>query len=108
MLRLADLTRARFEFDTTVQEEQLSARAILSGADLVAEGHRDITVGAFNLRVRLERIADPTALPTTATGKINLRLPGGNSAIYVRGNQFDGHQVWTSPLFVTRTVGRPQ
>lgn len=108
VVRLADLSRARFEFDTTVREEKLSASAILSGADLMAEGHRDMTVGALNLRVRLERIADPKALPTTATGGLNLHLPEGNSAIYLRGNQFDGHQVWTSPLFVTRTAGRPQ
>lgn len=108
VVRLADLSRARFEFDTTVREEKLSASAILSGADLMAEGHRDITVGALNLRFRVERIADPKALPTTATGGLNLHLPEGNSAIYLRGNQFDGHQVWTSPLFVTRTAGRPQ
>ncbi|OIN82450.1 hypothetical protein [Mycobacterium malmoense] len=108
VVRLADLSRARFEFDTTVREEKLSASAILSGADLMAEGHRDMTVGALNLRVRLERIADPKALPTTATGGLNLHLPEGNGAIYLRGNQFDGHQVWTSPLFVTRTAGRPQ
>lgn len=108
VVRLADLSRARFEFDTTVREEKLSASAILSGADLMAEGHRDITVGALNLRFRVERIADPNALPTTATGGLNLHLPEGNSAIYLRGNQFDGHQVWTSPLFVTRTAGRPQ
>lgn len=108
VVRLADLTRAQFEFDTTVEEEKLSASTILSGADLIAEGHRDVAVGALNLRVRLERIADPKALPTTVTGELNLHLPDGNSAIYMRGNQFDGHQVWTSPLFVTHNVGNPQ
>lgn len=107
VIRLADLSRARFELDATVQEDVLRTRASLSGAELVAEGHRDIAVGGLNLRVRLERIADPMALPTTVTGALNLQLPKGDSAIYVRGKQFDGHQVWTSPLFVTRTVGTP-
>lgn len=107
VIRLADLSRARFELDATVQEDGLRTRASLSGAELVIEGHRDITVGGLNLRVRLERIADPKALPTTVTGELNLQLPKGDSAIYVRGKQFDGHQVWTSPLFVTRTMGTP-
>lgn len=108
VVRLADLRRARFEFDTAVQEDNLRAEGILTGAELIADGHRDIAVGGLNLRVRLERIADPKALPTTVAGDLNLRLPAGDSAIYVRGTQFDGHQVWTSPLFVTRTVGTPQ
>lgn len=107
VVRLADLNRARFELDATVHEDGLRTQANLSGAELVAEGHRDIAVGGLNLRVRLERIADPKALPATVTGELNLRLPGGDSAIYVRGKQFDGHQVWTSPLFVTRTAGAP-
>lgn len=105
LIRLADLGRARFELETTVHEEDLRARVSLSGQELADQRHHDVAVGALNLRVRLERIADPEALPTAVTGEVNLRLPDGNSAIYLRANQFDGHQVWTSPLFVTRTAG---
>lgn len=108
VVSVADLTRARFDIETRVHEEDLSAHVALSGADLVAEGHHDVAVGALNLRVRLERVADPKALPTTVTGEVDLRLPVGDSAIYLRGNQFDGHQVWTSPLFVQRNAGGPQ
>lgn len=108
VVRLADLARARFELDTTVHEEKLTAGVTLTGADLIGDGHRDVTVGGLNLQVRLERIAEPAALPTTLTGDLALHLPARNSATYLRATQFDGHQVWTSPLFVTRTVGQPR
>jgi hypothetical protein len=108
VVRLADLSRARFELDATVQEDNLRNQAVVSGAELIADGRRDIAVGGLNLRICLERIADPKALPTTVAGELNLHLPAGDSAIYVRGKQFDGHQVWTSPLFVARTIGPSQ
>jgi hypothetical protein len=51
--------------------------------------------------LHLERIADPAALPTTVTGELALGLPSSASAVYLRAKQFDGHQVWTSPLFIS-------
>lgn len=108
LIRLADLARARFEFDTTVAEEGIGAAFSVAGDELITHGHHEINVGALNLHFRVERIAEPTALPSTVTGDLTLNLPAGDSAIYVRANQFDGHQVWTSPLFVTRTPGRAQ
>lgn len=106
VVRLADLSRARFELEATVREDNLTANVTLTGADLITDGHRDVVVGGLNLRVRLERIAEPAALPTTVVGDLNLQLPPGDSATYLRATQFDGHQVWTSPLFVTRDTGR--
>lgn len=108
VVRIADLTRARFELETTVHEEDLSASMTVSGAELIADCHRQVEVGALNLRIHIERIANPAALPITVTGDLALRLPEGNSAIYLRANQFDGHQVWTSPLFVSRRTEQPR
>ncbi|QLL07600.1 hypothetical protein [Mycobacterium vicinigordonae] len=105
LVRLADLSRARIELETTVQEDNLTTHVALRGADLVADGSRDVSVGGLNLKIRVERIAEPTALPETVVGNLNLQLPSGDSAAYLRAMQFDGHQVWTSPLFVTRPKG---
>lgn len=107
VVRLADLHRARFELQTAVEEEHVDAAVQLTGAQLIDEGHRDVAVGGLNLRIRLERIAEPHLLPTTVTGDVALHLPMGNSATYLRATQFDGHQVWTSPMFVTRSEKQP-
>ncbi|MEE6178009.1 hypothetical protein [Mycobacterium sp. 050134] len=105
MVRISDLDRAQLVLDTTVHEEDLSASMTVAGADLLAGEHHEVALGGLNLRVRVERIAEPAALPVTVTGELALHLPEGNSAIYLRANQFDGHQVWTSPLFVSRGAG---
>jgi hypothetical protein len=103
VLRLSDLAAARFHLESSVLEDDLSANLTVSGAELIDDGSREIQVGGLNLHVRVERIAEPTALPTTVTGNLAVQLPVGTSATYLRASQFDGHQVWTSPLFVTRT-----
>lgn len=108
VVRVADLAAARFDLETTVREEPLRATMTLTGADLIRDRHHEVAVGALNLRVRAELIAEPAALPATVTGELALRVPEGDSAIYLRASQFDGHQVWTSPLFVTRAGSRPR
>ncbi|CAM2839843.1 hypothetical protein BST27_08645 [Mycobacterium intermedium] len=100
--RLADLGRTRFEIEARVLEDDLTTGFTVNGADLIADGHRDVEVGGLNLRIRLERIAEPAALPSTVKGDLKLHLPPADSAMYLRARQFDGHQVWTSPLFVRR------
>lgn len=102
VVRVADLVDATFELDTTVREDALSVNLVVTGAELIAHGSHEHRVGGLNLCIRLERIAEPTALPATVTGAVELQLPDGDSATYLRARQFDGHQVWTSPLFVTR------
>ncbi|MDR3663824.1 MAG: hypothetical protein P4L86_26130 [Mycobacterium sp.] len=103
VIRLADLADAHLELQATVREEGQTIQEVVTGAELIAHTHRDVTVGGLNLRIRAERIAEPSALPSTVSGELNLQLPVGLSAGYLRATQFDGHQVWTSPLFIERT-----
>ncbi|OHV03831.1 hypothetical protein BKN37_13000 [Mycobacterium talmoniae] len=105
VLRLGDLRRARFDLETRVLEDDRRAQLAVTGAELIDHGRREIAMGGLDLKLRLERIADPAALPVTVTGGLNLGLPIGHSATYLRAQQSDGHQVWTSPLFVHRLVG---
>jgi hypothetical protein len=102
MVRLADLARARFVIDTTVIEDGHRVTMTLTGAELIAQGWQEQNAGGLNLRIRAERIAEPSALSSTATGALTVGLPREHSAIYLRARQQDGHQVWTSPLFVAR------
>jgi len=105
IVRVEDLADARFTIEASVREDALRADLTVTGAELLEAGHRELAVGGLNLRIILERIAEPDDLPVTISGGVDLALPTGDSATYVRARQFDGHQVWTSPLFVTR-VGR--
>jgi hypothetical protein len=102
VLRLSSLAQARLELSTTVSEDDLEAALTVSGEDLIRDGHHDVTVGGLNLAVRVERIADPARLPVNANGRLLLDLPDADSAVYLRARQADGHQIWTSPLFVSR------
>jgi len=103
IVRLADLAAARFHLQVAVHEDGLSADREFSGSELIDDGVLETTMGGLNLRVRAERVAEFSALPTTVTDDLVLDLPHGASAAYVRATQSDGHQVWTSPLFVTRS-----
>ncbi|MGB8405305.1 MAG: hypothetical protein WCE30_14690 [Mycobacterium sp.] len=107
VVRVADLADARFEIDAAVREDALTANFTVTGTELLDAGYRDAEVGGLNLRIRLERIAEPAELPATVTGEVDLALPVGTSSTYLRARQFDGHQVWTSPLFVTRSEVNP-
>jgi hypothetical protein len=74
----------------------------VTGADLIAARQREIAVGGLNLTLTVERIAEPATLPVTVDGALTISLPPTDSAVYLRARQADGHQVWTSPLFVSR------
>jgi hypothetical protein len=102
IVRLADLADARLQIHTGVKEDGLEAGLSVTGAELLAGGNREIAVGGLNLTLRVERITDPAALPITVNGKLTIDLPPGDSAVYLRARQSDGHQVWTSPLFLNR------
>ncbi|WP_319434942.1 hypothetical protein [Mycobacterium sp. RTGN5] len=102
VLRLSTLAEARLDLFTTVIEDNLDTALTLRGEDLIRDGHHDIAVGGLNLTMRVERIADPASLPVNANGRLLLDLPDADSAVYLRARQADGHQIWTSPLFVSR------
>lgn len=107
VLRLSALTQTRLDLFTTVIEDNLETALTVSGDDLIRDGGRDVAVGGLNLTLRVERIAEPAALPVNAHGRLALDLPATDSAVYLRGRQADGHQVWTSPLFVSRSDRNP-
>lgn len=102
VLKLSGLAQARLELFTTVIEDDLEATLSVTGEQLMNTGHHEIAVGGLNLTVRVERIADPATLPVSATGRVQLELPRTDCAVYLRARQADGHQLWTSPLFVSR------
>ena len=102
IVSLAELANARLRIDATVEEDGLHAGLSVTGAELLAAGDREIAVGGLNLVLRVERIADLTTLPITVNGKLAIDLPPTDTAVYLRARQADGHQVWTSPLFVNR------
>jgi len=105
ILSLADLANARLYLESTVLEDGTHTDIIITGDELIQHGHREFGFGGLNLALHVERIADPAALPNTVTGELTLALPLGHSATYLRAKQSDGHQVWTSPLFIHRTAG---
>lgn len=102
IVSLAELADARLQITTAVEEDDLHADLSVTGAELIADGDREIAVGGLNLTLRVERIADPASLPVTVNGKLAIDLPSTDTAVYLRARQADGHQVWTSPLFVNR------
>jgi hypothetical protein len=102
VLRLADLARARFDLEVTVLEDGLRRSLAVDGAELLRDGRRELSLGGAGLYVCVERIAEPAALPLTVRGDFTIGVPPGDSALYLRARQWDGHQAWTSPLYVTR------
>lgn len=103
---LADLPSARLHIETSIAEDGHDADLAITGAQLLAAAHHEIPVGGLNLALTVERIADPAALPVTISGQLAVDLPPADSAVYLRARQADGHQVWTSPLFISRDSAR--
>lgn len=104
IVSVADLASSHLQVDTSIVEDGLNASVSIAGADLIDAGRHEIPVGGLNLTLTVERIADPAALPVTAHGQLTVDLPTADSALYLRARQADGHQVWTSPLFISRSA----
>jgi hypothetical protein len=102
VVSLADLAAARLQVDTTVLEDDVNTSLTVTGVNLMSARQREIAVGGLNLTLRVERIAELATLPETVDGRLMIALPPGDSAVYLRARQADGHQVWTSPLFLSR------
>lgn len=100
-VRLSALSGANVQVCSTVLEDGLDAQLTVTGEELLRNPRREIGVGGLNLRLIVERIAEPHLLPLDASGRVRLELPAGDAAVYLRARQCDGHQVWTSPLFFT-------
>jgi hypothetical protein len=102
VLRLTGLAEARFDLDITVLEDGLRRSLAVDGAELLRHGRRELPAGGAGLHVCVERIAEPARLPLTVRGGFALLAPPGDSALYLRARQWDGHQAWTSPLYLSR------
>ncbi|UMB71337.1 DUF3604 domain-containing protein [Mycobacterium paraterrae] len=103
VVRLSDLANAQLRVDAAVDEDGHQVNLELSGTDLLSTGHREVAVGGLNLTLRVERVAEFADLPITVNGNLTIDLPVADTAVYLRARQTDGHQVWTSPLFISRT-----
>ncbi|OBJ47363.1 hypothetical protein [Mycobacterium sp. 1423905.2] len=108
IVRLGDLARAQLHINATVAEDDTPVHLTVSGAQLIAQSYSEQSAGGLNLRLRAERIAEPNALSSIVTGTLPIDLPPEHSAIYLRAAQADGHQVWTSPLFISRAPTEPR
>jgi hypothetical protein len=102
VLRLTGLAEARFDIDVTVLEDGMAQSLAVDGAELLRHGRRELLMGGAGLHVCVERIAEPAQLPLTVRGGFAVGVPPGGSALYLRARQWDGHQVWTSPLYFSR------
>ena len=101
---LADLASSHLRIDTSIIEDGIDASVSVTGSELIEAGRRETPVGGLNLTLTVERIADLAALPVTVNGQLTVDLPPADSALYLRARQADGHQVWTSPLFISRSA----
>ncbi len=82
----------------------LDTRLVKAGVPLEEIGLEDETfdAGALGRRVRIFRLpADNPHRRMSVERRISLR-PSGDNPIYVRVTQEDGHQIWSSPIYVFR------
>jgi len=92
---------AELAIEARVEEDDRVERFTVRRADLDAGPVRH-DLGGAGLHVTVERVAAPADLPLTLTGRLTIAPPRGDSAVYLHGRQADGHEVWTSPLFLRR------
>ncbi len=99
VLRLTDLASARLDLDVTLAEDGLRQSLSVAGTELLESGRREFSMGGTGLHVTVERIAEPALLRVTVRGSFAIKVPSGDSAVYLRARQWDGHQAWASPLY---------
>jgi hypothetical protein len=103
VLRLGPGDDAGIAVEAGIAEDARTERFAVRRADLAAGPCRHDFDGA-GLHVTVERLAPAAALPLTLTGELTIRPPAGDSALYLHARQTDGHEAWTSPLFLSREV----
>lgn len=93
--KLGDKTAGKIRIDTPVTTLE---------ADIADIGYEDISLeaGALGRRLSIVRLPDDnTHTDFTFTRKITLRDTGDNP-IFIRVTDEDGHQAWTSPVYIYR------
>jgi hypothetical protein len=78
----------------------------VSGEELLATGEVRKELGGIGLFVSVERVSE-SQLPVKVEGSFDVRPRGsrGASAVYLRGRHANGHEVWTSPMFINWRPG---
>lgn len=97
---LRDLAGCRLEIRAELDDGRTTDVAWqVDGQQLQAEGRVRQELGGVGLFLSLERLSD-APLPRHVEGSFSVHADGGPSCVYLRARQRDGHEVWTSPLFV--------
>ena len=100
VLQLRNLSAARFNIEADVDDPDLPhLHWDVSAEELIKSGRLNREVGGLNLFASLERLSD-AELPRRVEGTFTVRADGPGACVYLRGRQRDGHETWTSPIFV--------
>lgn len=103
VLEVRDLPRATFEITGRIPNfldtPEFSLRT--TGEELIAEGSVRQELGGIGLFVAVERLSE-ASLPVRVADRFEVRPrgTGGRSAVYLRARHANGHEVWTSPVFI--------
>jgi hypothetical protein len=77
----------------------------VSGAATVAElgiEPHDFPAGGLDRVVRLQRLPDAMQERSVALKRRIRFRPSGDTRLYVRAQQEDGHRMWSSPIYLFR------
>ncbi|GAA4727983.1 DUF3604 domain-containing protein [Nocardioides endophyticus] len=102
VLSLDDLASATISVELEIAEEGRGASFTVDGAALLSDSRTRTDLGGADLHVVVERVADPAHLPRTVRRSFDVITPLGQSLVYARARQWDGQELWTSPLFLQR------
>ncbi|MPZ70816.1 MAG: hypothetical protein GEU71_15005 [Actinobacteria bacterium] len=103
VMNVRDLSKAVFEISGEIPNflDTPDFTMTVTGDELMATGSVCKELGGIGLFVALERLCDePLPVKTEGSFEVRPRERGGSSVVYVRGRQANGHEVWTSPMFI--------
>jgi hypothetical protein len=103
VLRLGAGAEAEIAIEAEVAEDGRRESFVVRRAELAAGPVRR-ELGGAGLHVTVEPLTPATDLPLSVSGELAIVPPPGESAVYLHARQADGHEVWTSPLFFTRSA----
>ncbi|MDA8392662.1 MAG: DUF3604 domain-containing protein [Actinomycetota bacterium] len=100
VIALRDLGGCRFALDVELDDGgQSRVTWEVDGRELESTGHLRKELGGIGLYLSLERLSGEQ-LPRHVKGSFSVQADSGPACVYLRARQRDGHEVWTSPLFV--------